>query len=432
MTRFSAAASLLLLFLAVSCRETAQSTDSKDAVDAPLVEAVPVRTGALPLTERVTGTVKARNQVAIRAEVESPIVEVYVRSGEQVKEGQPLVRHRDVELREQLRRAEADVQVAEASARQERARVAELDAQVRRARALAAGQLISKADLETLEAQLAAARAGADEASARIAQARAIADERRAALSRAIVRAPVAGWIGQRNAEVGMLPRSDTLLFLIGDLENVIVDIPLTQEMLGTIRSGAPVVVHAGAEPLRAAITRISPFLAEGSRSTIAEVDLANADHQLRPGMSVKVDVVRGESRTGTLVPLSALYEDPQNGRLSVFVVGAMNERVKEDQPRTVAMRAVEVLARGAGAAAVQGVSGNEWVVTVGQNLLATDRAKVARVRPTTWDRVLQLQGLQREDLLAEFLEKQQRIARTRGAEPPSSAEYLGAAAKLD
>ena len=425
MTSRVPAAGLVLLLVATAC---GGGSDDKStaAGPPPLVEAVPARGGTLPLTERVTGTVKARNQVEIRAEVDAPIVEVYVRDGAKVDKGQPLVRHRDVELREQLRRAEADVQVAEAAARQERARAGEIDAQVRRARALASERLISDAELEALEAQLAAARAGADEAAARIAQARAIADERRAALSRTVVRAPVSGWVGQRNAEVGMLARADTLLFLLGDLDRVIVEIPLTQQLIGKVAAGAPVLIEAGtAAPRRATIARVSPFLSAGSRSTIAEIELPNEGGQLRPGMSVKVDVVHGESRRAMLVPLSALYEDPRSGRMSVFVPANMTN-AQEEQTRPVANRDVDVIARTAGTAAVTAVNEGEWVVSIGQHLLARDDARTARVRPTTWDRVMQLQGLQREDLLADFLKKQQTIARTQGAEPPPTEQYLG------
>lgn len=422
-------AALLLLTLLACGGDTPQEEGKRGGGQPPLVEAVPARIGALPLSERVSGSVKARNQVEIRAEVDAPVLEVYVRGGERVAKGQPLVRHRDTELREQLRRAEADVQVAQAAARQESARVAELDAQVRRTRTLAEDQLVSPLELERLEAQLNAARAGVEQASASIAQARAIAAERRSALSRAIVRAPVAGTIGLRNVEVGSLPGRDALLFVIGDLSQVIVEIPLTQEMLSEIRPGAPVLVTAAGitEPRRGTITRISPFLTATSRSTIAEIELANPDGRLRPGMSARVDVVYGESGRATLVPLSALHEDVETGKVSVFVAGSMTANVDEQQPRPVTQRAVEVLARGAGTAGVRGVNEGEWVVSIGQHLLARENATTARVRPAKWEQVLQLQGLQREDLLAQFLEKQQQIGRTRGSVPPTSAEYLAA-----
>ncbi|MDX1741708.1 MAG: hypothetical protein R3178_10455, partial [Rhodothermales bacterium] len=54
------------------------------------------------------------------------------------------------------------------------------------------------------------------------------------------------------------------------------------------------------------------------------------------------------------------------------------------------------------------------WVVTVGQNLLSgsgQDRIS-ARARPVTWERIMMLQELQDQDLLRQFMEKQQRLAR--------------------
>jgi hypothetical protein len=91
----------------------------------------------------------------------------------------------------------------------------------------------------------------------------------------------------------------------------------------------------------------------------------------------------------------------------------------------------VRVLAEGRGRSGVEGVEEGEWVVTVGQHLLheqmqaADAEAVEARVRPTSWQRVLELQGLQREDLLEGFLAKQRRLAGVLGAELPASSEAV-------
>ncbi len=94
-------------------------------------------------------------------------------------------------------------------------------------------------------------------------------------------------------------------------------------------------------------------------------------------------------------------------------------------------MRTVHVLAEGQGRSGVDGVLDGEWVVTLGQHLLheqlqatGSDVA-TARVRTTSWQWVLELQGLQREDLLEEFLTKQRRIAGVLGAELPSDPEVV-------
>jgi HlyD family secretion protein len=67
----------------------------------PAVEALQARQGSLPLTERLTGVVKAGNQVAIYPEINAVITEVLVKNGQVVDRGQPLVRLRDKEFREQ-------------------------------------------------------------------------------------------------------------------------------------------------------------------------------------------------------------------------------------------------------------------------------------------------------------------------------------------
>jgi hypothetical protein len=127
------------------------------------------------------------------------------------------------------------------------------------------------------------------------------------------------------------------------------------------------------------------------------------------------------------------LWEDPQSGVRGVFVVRLDGAPPPVDelsaQPYTVELRSVDVLAEGRGTVGVAGVDEGEWVVTVGQHLLGRTggrEASSARVRATSWQRVLELQSLQREDLLDGFLAEQRRVAAERGAVPPSSAEFLG------
>ncbi len=97
------------------------------------------------------------------------------------------------------------------------------------------------------------------------------------------------------------------------------------------------------------------------------------------------------------------------------------------DTLRSVVRRPVELLAEGRGRVAVAGVEDGEWVVTLGQHLLQQsldegggDTAP-ARVRPVPWVYILELEGLQREDLLEGFLAKQRLVARAFGAGLPAN-----------
>lgn len=433
---------LALAASAAGCGGGVDPAPSAGSAVVPAVEALPAQAGTLPLFDEVSGVVRARNQVAIHPEISGSVVAVRVRNGDQVAPGQELVRLDDGPQREQLRQAEAGLLMAEATAAEVRAREAEVRAQVLRTRALAQSGLVSELDLETREAQLAAAEAQSAQAAARVAQARAAVAERESALAKTVVRAPAPGRVGQRAVEVGTVVSPASTLFLLGDFDDLLVEVPLTQAMLRDVREGTPVEIAArdGEEaPVRASVSRISPFLEQGSFSTVAELDLPPGNGGLRPGMFVSVRVLRGESRPSTLVPTSAVWEDPRSGADLVFVVeedGGLAEPVGEvgavpEQPRRVGVRPVRVLAEGRGRSGVEGVEEGEWVVTVGQHLLheqmqATDAEAVeARVRPTSWQRVLELQGLQREDLLEGFLAKQRRLAGVLGAELPASSEAV-------
>lgn len=394
----------------------------------PLVEAVPTRKGRLPLEVRLTGTVRARNQVEIRAELALPIVEVLVRSGQLVRKGQPLVRLQDDDLHNQQLAAEADVAVAEAAVQAAEARVLELEAQLGATRDLASKRLASDLELAAHQAQLAVARANVKQARARVEQVRAVLAERRSRLERAVVRAPVAGRVGRRNAEVGMLANPATVLFVMGNINDLLVEIPLHEKHIGQVRPGADVTVSApavGLSPQSSKISRISPFLTAGSFSTTAEIDLHNADGLLRPGMFVTVDVHSGQSDEATLLPRSALWKDPRSGGVGVFVVKSPVGETQDDEVRPMALQPVEVLAEGREVVGVAGLEANVWVVSLGQHLLAAQREPRARVRPQTWSHALHLQGRHESDLLDEFLVKQRELARTLGAAPPRNDAFV-------
>jgi RND family efflux transporter MFP subunit len=424
---------------AVGCGGRGAGSGGLEASLPPAVEALPARAGTLPLYEELSGSVRARNQVAIRPEISAAVREVLVLNGDRVVRGQVLVRLDASTEREQLRQAEAGLQVAEATAAEARARLAEIEANVTRLRALAERGLVSDLDLETREAQLQAAAAQAAQAEAGVGQARANLAESRSELERTVVRAPVAGHVGRRSVEVGMVVSPGDMLFVLGDLDDLIVEVPLTQAMLEEVAVGTPVEVEArevAGRSMRAEISRISPFLEQSSFSTVAEIDVPVSDRILRPGMFVAVRVLYGESEAATLVPASAVWEDARTGSQLVFVVAdvdgldeatATSEAIPE-AARGVSARRVEVLAEGRGLTGIRGVDEGEWVVTLGQHLLferlqadGAGGATPARVRPVPWARVLELQGLQREDLLEGFLAKQRRVAEAIGAELPAS-----------
>lgn len=399
--------------------------------DAPLpaVEVVQAREGAVPLRERLTGTVRAGGQVVIYPQVSGPVVEVLAENGDRVEEGDPLVRIRSETTRSQLEQARANLEVARSQARQAQADLEELESQFQRTQLLARDSLVSMETLETQRAQVEAARASYSQAQAQVEAAEATVEEREEALGQTVVRAPIDGRVGQRNVEVGMRVDGQSALFTIGRLENMRVRVSIPQEMVSRLEPGQPVEIRVESLPdsvLEGEISRISPFLQEGSFSARAEIDVDNEDGALLPGMFVTVDVYYGETSASTLMPKSALYDDPDTGRRGVFVVTSADAEIRTAAtdgpgrllgPVEIEFRPAEIHAESRQMVGLRNVEPGAWVVVVGQHLLSDESPEAgaveARVRAVEWERIVGLQRLQRQDLLREFLEKQQRLARS-------------------
>ncbi len=408
----------------------------------PSVEAVQARYGSLPLEERMSGTVRARNQVAIFPEIDAPVEAVEAQTGDYVEKGEALVRLRSDQYRERVRQAEASLRIAQAEAKSAQANLKELRSQLERTERLAEQEFESQQQLESLRAQVEQAEAQYEQAQAQVQQAQATLDERRADLRRTVVRAPISGYVGQRDVEVGQRVGANSRLYTIGDLDTVRVQFEVTDRMFGQIQTGQTARIHlpSADTTLSAPIARMSPFLSDETYSAEAEIDISNDHGLLKPGMFVEVDILYGESQQATLVPLSALYQNPDTGERGVFVAPTLGTEIPVDEPESydeenppemtqatpTAFREVEILAEGRMRAGVRGLEPGEWVITNGQNLLSNEAADRvdARVRPLPWSRIVSLQQLQDQDLLYRILERQQEMAEERFAsESPSDSE---------
>ncbi len=413
-------------FLAAAAILTGCSSENKGTSQTeapiPVVEAVKSSHGTLPLTERLTGVVKAKNQVAIYPEISAPITKVYVKNGEYVERGQPLIRLRDKLLRKQLQQTRAAYQIAVAQARQAEAQLKEIRAELKRTRSLAEKDLASPAELEAVETRAVSAEADLELARARIEQAKANVGEKEEALSKTVVRAPVSGYVGSRDAEVGMLVSGNTRLFTLGRLDEIEVEVILTDRMLNYIKTGQRVEVFkqdAPMEPINGSVSRISPFLNQVTHTTEAEIDLSNPGKELKPGMFAAVDIHYGESEKATLVPLSTLYENPATGITGVYLTrdplspeaspdSADIMNISLTEPRNFEFTEIKVIARGRMEAGVDGIEPGLWVISLGQDLIGADSGK-AKVRPVNHEWVHHLQKLQRQDLLREVMRQHQR-----------------------
>ncbi|MGY3265651.1 membrane fusion protein (multidrug efflux system) [Lysobacter sp. HA35] len=262
----------------------AKDGSSKGGGDRPItVTTEVVRTQPFVDTLQALGTVRARESVTVTASVSQKVQTVHFDSGDTVRAGAPLITLVGDAEAAQLRSAEAAAKEAS-------------DLYNRQA-SLATQQLIARSQLETQ-------RAVRDAAIARVAQMRAQAADR-------VIRAPFAGVVGLRQVSPGSLVTPGTAITTLDDLGTVFVDFPVPETQLAQVSAGESLSGHAAAYAGRrfdGTVATVDARVDPTTRAVTIRGQFPNADHALKPGMLMQVDVARAE-RQALLIPEIAVVQ---------------------------------------------------------------------------------------------------------------------------
>lgn len=228
-----------------------------------------------------TGTVEPVQWARVGPATRARITAVLVEEGARVTAGQTLARLDD-------RQARANAEEAEA-----RARFAADD--LNRTRALVSRDIAARASLERAERDARAARAFADAATQR--------------LDDYLVRAPAAGVVLRRDAEVGEVVDTPASLFWVGEPRPLRVTAEVDEDDIARIRTGQRVLLRADAFPgrvLTAEVGQITPKGDTARKSYRVRLNLPD-DTPLHIGMTVEANIVLREEARAVLVPPAAI-----------------------------------------------------------------------------------------------------------------------------
>ncbi|MDZ4854037.1 MAG: efflux RND transporter periplasmic adaptor subunit [Nitrospirota bacterium] len=135
------------------------------------------------------------------------------------------------------------------------------------------------------------------------------------------LRAPFTGDVIERNATIGEVVDSNTMLFTVADLSTVWVRADFPEQQAGRLKTGLILEVRVSAYQdtlFHGAITYVGAVIDSTTRTVMARADVANPDGQLRPEMFAEVSVVTDEQAVLS-VPRTAVQQ--VGSRTVVFVV---------------------------------------------------------------------------------------------------------------
>jgi len=284
---------------------------------APVVEVAqvnaPQRDGSaegVPILSGAGYVVSADRYIAIGARVAGRIDRYMVEEGDHVQAGDPLVQLDPREYEAGVRRTEADLRQARATAALRRT-------QLGRARALAKTGVISRDELDLRAAEAATA-------SASVGQAEAALEQARVALEYTTLRAPRRGVILAKFKEVGEIAVPGGFagsgdLIRMANLDDLRGQVDVTESELAKIRLGQRAELVPDAYPdrrYRAHVVKLYPQVDRQKGTLRIEVQIEEPDDLLWPDMSARITFLEplatATGHPGVLVPRSAIRGTPE------------------------------------------------------------------------------------------------------------------------
>lgn len=240
------------------------------------------------------GTAVAQNDVMIAAEVPGRVRSIRFESGAEVDAGDVLVTLDSAPERAQLRSAQAEVQLANLT--------------FERMQALAGRGAVSQADF--------------DQARARKAQAEASVAGLRATIAQKTLRAPFAGRLGIREADLGEVLQPGSPIVSLQTLDPLYVDFNVPARQLSALAVGLEVNARSDVFPsltLTGTIQTIDTRVRESTRNIRVRAEVRNEGEQIRPGMFLDVEVVQPQQREVLVIPNTAVLYAPYGD--SIYVI---------------------------------------------------------------------------------------------------------------
>jgi RND family efflux transporter MFP subunit len=319
--------------VAVRIGEAMSESEPQRRTVAVAVEVAEPQRGLIRHTRQFTGTLRARSQVDIAPRISGRINRLLVDIGDTVERGQVIARLDDDEHQQEVEQARADLLVAQATLqeRQSTAGIAQRDYE--RVQRLREQRVASESELDA-----AMSRYESETAAIRVAEAE--VTRREAALRAAQVRLSyctiAADWdtenggaarrvVGERFVDEGATTAANAPLVSLLDIDHVIAVVYVNERDYASLRRGLTATIDASTSrggsrtTASGTIVRMAPAFQEGSRQARIEIDVANPEHQLKPGMFVTVSLELGRDENALTIPRQALLL--RDGLQGVFVV---------------------------------------------------------------------------------------------------------------
>ncbi len=276
----------------------------------PVVDVTTARVRRGSILERVTapGSLRARRESRIGAEVSGRIQQVFVNDGDRVDAGAPLFQIDRGPYEMALRQAVAVLDVAHAER-------AQIEADLTRGNALRRSDIVAAEQLERMRTQVAVAKAHERQASEGVALAR-------HHLEQTLVAAPFGGSVAQRLVDEGTtaLAQPQTIVIVLQETDVLEAEANIPESQLSIVQVGDTALVHVEGlpQPIETKVSAVSDTIEPTARTYRVQMLVPNPEHALKAGVFARIDIEPKARRDVVLVPRAAVRSEEGGTRVLV------------------------------------------------------------------------------------------------------------------
>ena len=336
---------LVALLSAAACdRDRGLAAAGTDKARTVTVEAAQVRDVRRQVD--VVGTLAAREETVISAEVAGRVSRLVHDLGDRVTAGTPLLEldQEKLQYRAEGQRAALDQARARYGAAEDGslpalervpavvstgAQLADAQQQLERAKNLATRNLISRSDLDTAQTRYDTAKAAHDQALASARQLRADIEAQNSSLRLAqrelrdaVIRAPFDGYVAERLVSPGQYLQPQAPVMRIVRLQPLKLTAEVPEKFAPWIETGRDLAIKVDAFPkeiFTGRVVRIAPAVNLKSRAFAIEGEIPNTDGRLKPGTFARVQITTDHVDRAVTIPVAAVQS--RYGTNRVFTV---------------------------------------------------------------------------------------------------------------
>src|SRR5580704_10895454 len=312
-----------LAALTAGCgRTSAVNAGAEGAMQAMPVQVQIAKSQKIPDATEYLSILKSRHSATINPQVEGQITRIFVKSGDRVKAGTPLLQIDPL-------KQQATVSSQEASRVAQEANLRYAKVQLDREKKLFEAGVVAKQELDNAQTNYDASLAQLKSLEQQVAQ-------QQVELHYYSVAAPMDGIVGDVPVRVGDRVAVTTLLTTVDEPGSVEAYIYVPADRTRDLRLGVPVhlIDAAGRDLANSRITFISPQVDTETQTVLAKATVENASGSLRIAQQVRAQVVWG-SHDGTVIPVLAITRI--NGEFFAFLA------VKEGQGSVARQKLLKV-----------------------------------------------------------------------------------------